>query len=206
MWNFTSCFSPNFALKNLFLFFFIVAFSSPALADGRSSNRRKIDFGHLQTWEEFKEKALQQDAQDESEGSAYLISGSLLTVAGLVGYQNTQNSVEKIAYSVFQSIGILGIGYGAELRSTTRDSVMFYYSIEGVPSLSLEQKNQLAAGYSNMWQKNHDNARIVKIVTHLVAGTLSVYNGQREKGELGQALTLLGGIHLFAALSIGLDF
>ena len=197
------------AFKKFFIFFLALILTSVSLlpvakAAGES---REISLSQVKDWHQFKLKIEQQDRQDQIRGNAYMISGGLLVIGGIIGYHNAHNSVEKLAYSVSQSLGVAGIGYGAYLSFVGSEQKAFYQSIENSKSLTDENRNELVRNYVDTWEKNRKNERITRIVTHSIVGALNIYNGVREEqNDLKQGLIILGGVNLLAAISLSFEF
>jgi CTP synthase (UTP-ammonia lyase) len=168
---------------------------------------REISLSEVKDWHQFKLRIEQQDHQDQVKGNAYMISGALLVVGGIVGYHNAHNAVEKLAYSVSQSLGVAGIGYGAYLSFVGSEQKAFYQSIENSKSLNDANKNELVRNYVDTWKENQRTERLTRIVTHSIVGALNIYNGSREEqSDLRQGLMILGGVNLLAALSLSFEF
>jgi hypothetical protein len=143
-----------------------------------------------------------QQAIEMKTGQAYILSGSLLILGGIIGYHNAHTPVEKLAYSVSQSLGVAGVGYGAFLHSVGSDQRTFFQSVSASKSLTIENKNELAQSYVATWRENRQNEKMIKIVTHSIVAAVNLYNGLLEEGELRQGLVALGGINFLAAVSI----
>lgn len=167
---------------------------------------REISLSEVKDWHQFKIKIEQQEQQDQKKGQAYMISGGLLVIGGIIGYHNAHNSVEKLAYSVSQSLGVAGIGYGAYLSFVDSEQSSFYRSIESSKGLTDQNKNEIVRNYVAQWQENKRSERITRIATHALIGGLNIYNGMREEGDLRQGLIVLGGVNLLAAISLSFDF
>lgn len=168
---------------------------------------REVSLSEVRDWHQFKLKIQEQEKHDQLKGQAYMISGALLVAGGIVGYHNAHNSVEKLAYSVSQSLGVAGIGYGAYLNFVSSEQSSFYQSIDRSRSLTEENKNELVRNYVSNWQENKRAERLTRIATHSLIGALNIYNGFREEqGDLRQGLFVLGGVNLLAAISLSLEF
>jgi len=178
---------------------FILAFTFGAQA---KNSLRDLNLHDASTWEEFKTVIKKQERDEILNGRAYVISGALLALGGMVGYHNAQTSVEKLAYSVTQSLGVAGIGYGAYLHNVGSPQRSFYQSVESSQSLTLENKNELVWHYVTNLKEDRATERLIKIVTHSLVSAINIYNGMREQGELRQGLIALGGIHALAAISV----
>lgn len=172
-----------------------------------SAKEAEIDLSEVKTWSEFKSQIEEKEKRDQMTGQAYMISGGLLVLGGLIGYHNSRNSVEKLAYSVSQSLGVAGIGYGAYLSFVDSEERSFYETIDKSNSLSATNRDEIVRNYVVNWEENRRAERTTRIVTHSIVGVLNVYNGLREEqSDLKQGLVIIGGINLLAALSLTLEF
>lgn len=197
MWNLDSVYK-------IFLTLIIIFSGASTLAESKTKEIRLAD---VKTWNEFKVKMEQEERKDHLKGQAYMISGGLLVIGGIIGYHNAQNSVEKLAYSVSQSLGVGGIGYGAYLSFVDSEQRSFYRSVESSQSLSEENKNEIVRNYVLNKAENERSERITRIVTHSIVGALNVYNGLREEqNDLRQGLIILGGVNILAAISLSFEF
>lgn len=182
--------------RSLILSTLILSFSISAFA------RRDYSLEDTQDWAQFQNLIERQQAEEMKTGQAYVISGSLLILGGIIGYHNARTPIEKLAYSVSQSLGVAGVGYGSYLHSIGSDQRSFYESVLASKSLSTENKNELVQNYVRTWRENRQNEKMIKIVTHSIVAAVNLYNGLREEGELRQGLVALGGINFLAAVSI----
>lgn len=186
-------------MKKLFVVFAIVFFGAAAQA---KFGLRELSLYDSTTWDEFKAAVQKQEENDRRNGQAYMISGTLLVLGGMVGYHNAQTSIEKLAFSVTQSLGVAGIGYGAYLYNVGNPHQSFFESLESTKSLSTSQKDDLVRHYVADLREDRTNEKFIKIVTHSIVSFVNFYNGMREEGELRQGLMALGGIHALAAISV----
>lgn len=192
-------------LKNKLLVMLIVSlFSASAFA---RSPGRELDISDVKTWNEFTEKMKTQEDRDRTDGQAYMISGALLVAGGIIGYHNSQSSVEKLAYSVSQSLGVAGIGYGAYLYNVGSEQTSFHQAVSSSTSLQMEQKDELVRNYVSEWRRNRYNERMIRILTHSIVAGMNFYNASREdQNELKQGLYVIGGVNALAAISLSFDF
>lgn len=181
-----------------FIFVLTALFALNSLA----KSSRPLSIEDVTTWEEFRTLVQQQENDEILNGRAYIISGAVLVLGGMIGYHNAKTSVEKLAYSVTESLGVAGIGYGAYLNTVGSPQRSLYESIEASKSLTLTNKNDLVRNYALSMKENRKNERLIKIVTHSIVSAVNLYNGLREEGELRQGLIALGGIHFLAAISV----
>jgi hypothetical protein len=108
-----------------------------------------------------------------------------------------------LAYSVSQSLGIAGIGYGAYLKNVGGEQRSFFETVENAHGLSLQDKDELVRSYSQTWKINRHNEKWLRIITHSLVAALNIYNGLNEEpGELRTGLFVIGGANALAAISL----
>ena len=185
--------------KQLLILLVGLLFSEMALA---RSLRRELSLHDVETWKEFQAMMIEQESIDRTDGIAYMISGAVLLAGGLVGYHNSKGNIEKLAYSVSQSLGIAGLGYGSYLYTVGAETRSFYESVKNTNGLSDTHRNDLTKNYVGQWKVQKDNERWMKVATYALVGALNMYNGSREEGELRQGLMIIGGVNLLAAISL----
>lgn len=188
-------------MKKLLLLLMVGIFVGEA-AQARSM-RRELSLDDIESWKDFNQVMIEQESVDRTDGVAYMISGAVLLAGGLVGYHNSQGNVEKLAYSVSQSLGIAGLGYGYYLYSVGTETRSFYEAVKNTNGLSEQNRNDLTKNYVAQWKVQQENEKWMKVATYALVGALNVYNASREKpGDLRQGLMVLGGVNLLAAISL----
>lgn len=160
----------------------------------------------VQTWEEFSKKVKMKTDKEQEEGRAYMISGGLLLVGSLVGYHNAHTTIEKLGYSIAQSLGVGGIGYGSYLYNIGGEERVIYTTIYQT-EIGTKEKDALVRSYTTQWKENKQRDKLIRIVTHSLVGVLNIYNGSRAtEDDLRQGLYAIGGINLLAALSLTITY
>lgn len=190
--------------KGMILFCLLMLSSQMVFA---RSPGRELSLDDVQSWKQFVETMKTQEDRDRVDGQAYMISGALLVVGGIVGYHNSGSSVEKLAYSVSQSLGVAGIGYGAYLYNVGSEQTSFYHTVNNTPSLNDSQKDELVKNYVTEWKTNRHNEKVIRIITHSIVAAMNFYNASREnQNDLKQGLYVIGGVNALAAVSLTFDF
>lgn len=168
-----------------------------------SAYHREVTLDKVENWQDFRKKMIEQENVDHTDGWAYMVSGGLLLAGGLVGYHNGQTPVEKLAYSVSQSLGVAGIGYGAYLHYVGGEERAFYDTVEHARGLRSQDKDELVRSYVQTWRINRHNEKVIRIVTHSLVAALNIYNAlQEERGDLRTGLMVIGGANALAAISL----
>jgi hypothetical protein len=164
---------------------------------------RAFSFKDLRTWQDFATAQEKQESKDQETGTAYMISGVLLSIGGSVGYHNAKTSVEKLAYSFTQSLGVAGVGYGAYLYHVGNEHRSFYEAVRSTSSLTENQRNDLFLNYAEQVRVVQYNAKWIRIVSHALVGALNFYNASRESDQdLKQGLNVIGAANVLAAVSL----
>ena len=157
----------------------------------------------LQTddWKGFEDFIKETDRQDKVDGYSYLISGTLASVGGLVGYYSSADTFAKAVYSISQTIGVAAIGFGGYKLFVGNENRVFYKTLRA-SNLSATEKDLLLFNYR--LQKGAEEARVrkVKALTHGAIALLNIYNAMKEPHEdLKTALYFIGAVNFFAAIS-----
>ena len=190
----------------LTVFFTAQLFSTVAVAQIKI--HQEVNLDKVENWQQFS-KAMDEDINsEESTGRAYMISGGLLLLGGIVGYNGVNGSVERLAYSVVQSIGVAGIGYGAYLYKVGSDDRAFYETVQnangGLPNL---QKDLLFSSYKKIRAERKRNEKYIRMIAHSLVAAVNFYNASKaDQSDLRQGLYVLGGVNALVAISLAVDF
>jgi hypothetical protein len=144
----------------------------------------------------------QQKVDQEREGMAYIVSGGIAFVGGIVGYHNSKDVFAKGAYAVAQSLGVAAVGYGAHLRALGDEHRPLYATLNASRFLSLAEKDQFVKVYFQ-WEGQRDReSQKIAALTHGMLAGLNFYNGAIASHEdMRSALYFIGAINLLASLS-----
>jgi hypothetical protein len=185
----------------------LILFFSSSLSNAQLAPLKEVEVDKIQNWEQFDRIMLEQTETEEHTGQGYMISGGLLLVGGLVGYSSVSSNVEKLAYSVVQSLGVAGIGYGTYLYNVGGEERAFYRTVKGTNDLSLNAKNNLFKSYKGVWEQRRKNEKMIRILSHSLVAAINFYNGARaESTDLKQGLYVIGGVNALFALSMFIEF
>jgi hypothetical protein len=188
----------NFKLILIPLFILALAASSQAAEEEFKFNTAK--------WEEFAKEVELQKERDRRNGLSYMISGSLALVGGIVGNGLAEDTAERGIYTVFQTIGVASIGYGAYTWQVGGEERFIYSSLQ-YSKLSPEQKTQFLKAYNLNRKERERRERVVRAVTHGLIAALNFYNAsQQSQDSLKTTLAFVGGVNLLAAVSYTFEF
>lgn len=169
--------------------------------------QQEVDLNNVNDWKNFSQVMDEQIDTDERTGQAYMLSGGLLLLGGVVGYSSVGSSVEKLAYSVAQSLGVAGIGYGAYLLNVGGEERAFYQSVGKTSGLTLAQRDQLTKNYTAVWKERRRNEKLIRILSHSLVAAMNFYNASRtDQADLRQGLYVIGGVNAIVALSLFIEF
>ncbi len=170
------------------------AYASPDLNGDTSI---EINMG----WTRFESSVVHHENRDYLNGLSYIISGSIAVVGGFVGQSISQDPLEKGVYTVFQTIGIASIGYGAYTWKLGDEDRFLYETMKNT-SLSLSDRNAVLKSYYLQKTAREKSERTIKAVTHALIAALNLYSAtQQTKGPIQNGLYFVGGVNLLAAVS-----
>ncbi len=157
-------------------------------------------------WDYFEKTMKEQKRRDFDRGLSYVISGSLALVGGLAGSNATQDSVEKGVYTVFETIGISSVGYGAytmQIGSEERE----LFEVLSNSRLTADQKTEFLHSYYYHRMQTEKKERVIKALTHALIAGLNLYSAsQQQQATIKTGLFFIGGVNLLAALSFTFEF
>lgn len=157
-------------------------------------------------WEDFSKEVELQKEKDRKNGLSYVISGSLALVGGILGNHVAEDSAEKGVYTVFQTIGVASIGYGAYTWQIGGEERSVYQTLQ-YSKLTPEQKTQFLRAYNYQRKEKEKRDRYIRAVTHGLIAVLNFYNAsQQEQETLQSTFNFVGGFSLLAAISFTFEF
>lgn len=155
------------------------------------------------TWDTFSEIMRRQREREKMEGFSYMISGTLILLGAEVGYRDSQDDVQKFAYSFSQSLAIGAIGYGYFTYALGTPVNDVYEMLDSTPGLTLQQKEQMLRIYLKRHYERRQTERWIRIFSHSLIAAMNISRaGQTHDPELKNALYVLGGLNVVAAISI----
>ena len=187
------------SFKFLLVTLLTVSISSTALA----ADEFKFDTAK---WDTFAHEVEIQREKDRKNGLSYIISGSLALVGGIVGNSIAEDTAEKGIYTVFQTIGVASIGYGAYTWQVGGEERFLYQSLQ-TSKLTPEQKSQFLQSYNFQRKEREKRDHLVRAITHGLIAALNIYNASQQKQDsLKNALYFVGGVNALAAVSFTFEF
>lgn len=193
-----SSWAGNF--KFVLLFLFVSVFSGSAFA---AQDEFKFD---IHKWDEFAVAVEVQKEKDRRNGVSYVISGALALVGGIWGDSITDDTAEKGIYTVFQTIGVASIGYGAYTWQIGGEERSVYETLQ-YSKFTPEQKSHFLRAYNFQRKDREKRDRLIRAVTHGLIAGLNFYNASQQKQEsLKNTLYFVGGVNLLAAVSFNFEF
>lgn len=154
------------------------------------------------SWKNFKNSVQQSETLVRFNGESQIITGILALVAGLAGEAQTKRPLEKGVYSLFQSIGIASIGFGAYDLYVGSEEKKFYHLLDLSSSLNDAEKDQILRTYRRIDRVYQKRERQVKMVTFGLVALSQFYNASRVENEsVKNSLGFIGAINLIAAIS-----
>lgn len=185
--------------------FFILIFSliSPALQakDFPDLNRpRNLDWAHLSLLH-------QRDKEQQTKlGWSYIISGGIGFLGGFAGQSVAQDTLEKGAYTIFQSIGIAAMGYGLYKVYIGTEEQKFFSLLEN-SAITVEQKEAIYRAYQIQQKDLEKKENRIRALTHGLIAVLNLTNAaQQSPGVVRDSLYFIGGVNLLACGSYTFEF
>lgn len=181
----------------------ILSLSMPSL--GFASEDIKINEETIR-WEQYAKEIERQERRDYRNGLSYIISGSLALAGGIWGAGITDDNIEKGIYTVFQTIGIASVGYGAYTWKVGGEERDLYKTLNDV-RLTPEQKTLFLRSYYSQKKESEKRERYIKAITHGLIAGLNFYNASQQKQDsIKNGLNFIGGVNLLAAISFTFEF
>ena len=154
------------------------------------------------SWIEFEGLSKQKIEQDQLNGISYVVSGSLAIVGGFVGQNIAQDPLEKGTYTLFQTIGIASLGYGAYVWTIGDDSRLMYDMLSENKHLNNGAKTLVLQSYFEQRKKRNHRERVIRAITHALVAGFNIYNGTQQQYEpVRNALYFVGGVNALASIS-----
>jgi hypothetical protein len=157
-------------------------------------------------WDDFAKQIRLQKESDARRGLSYVISGSLALVGGIAGANLTDDNVEKGIYTIFQTIGIASIGYGAYVAKIGSEERTLFETLNNI-RMPPEQKTLVLRSYYYQTHERERKERLIKAVTHALIASLNFYSASQQKqATIRSGLYFIGGVNLLAAVSFSVEF
>lgn len=152
-------------------------------------------------WDAFQNYMDVRQEQDRVSGASYLISGTIATVGGLVGYYGSKDPFSRGVYAVSQSIGVAALGYGASQYWIGNEYNSFFYAVNSAP-LTPAQKSDLLRRFLERDREARQKTRWIKVATHSLLAIVNLYNSTREEDKnVRSVLQFLSGTNAVIAIS-----
>ncbi len=157
-------------------------------------------------WEDFSKEVELQKTRDYRNGLSYIISGALALGGGIWGASIAEDGAEKGIYTVFQTIGIASIGYGAYTWKIGSEERSIYQTLNDT-RLSAEQKSQFLKSYASVRQQREKQDRFIRSITHGLIAAINIYNAtQQDVDSVKSGLYFIGAVNLLACVSFTFEF
>lgn len=152
-------------------------------------------------WDSFHKYMNEKQKEDRLTGVSYIISGTVATIGGVVGYYNSDDSFSRGVYAIAQSVGVAAIGYGANRYWNGNEYNSFFYAVEGA-KLSSAQKVELLKRFLEKENEERAKTRWIKIATHSLIAVVNLYSAGREDDKnVRGVLSFLAGTNAVIAFS-----
>jgi hypothetical protein len=157
-------------------------------------------------WENFAKEIEIQKQKDYRNGLSYIISGALALGGGLWGSAIAEDGAERGIYTVFQTIGIASIGYGAYTWKIGGEERALYQTLNDT-KLTPEQKSQFLKSYAVVKKDKEKQDRFIRSITHGLIAAINIYNAsQQDTDSIKSGLYFIGAVNLLACASFTFEF
>lgn len=183
-------------------FFILLAFSVQAIAlEEVEVNKERI------YWKDFSKEVRLLKEADYRNGLSYIISGTIALAGGIWGESITDDPAEKGIYTVFQTIGIASVGYGAYQWKIGGEERALYDALRYTRGLSPKDKSLFLRTYYHQKKLRDKRERVIKAITHGLVAALNIYSAtQQDQSGVKNALFFVGGVNLLASASYTFEF
>lgn len=160
----------------------------------------------IENWNDFSQAIHTQKQKDYLNGWSYIISGGLALVGGILGTQVTNDPLERGVYTLFETMGIASIGYGAYIWKIGGEERFLYNTLQRT-HLTPDQKSEFLVSYHYQIKDRDQKDRALRSITHGLISALNFYSAnQQSQPGLKTTLNFIGGVNLLAAISFSFDF
>ncbi len=157
-------------------------------------------------WSDFEAKVQKKSKVDSVYGWSYIVSGILALGGGLIGEQRTSDPLELGVYTLFETMGVASIGYGAYVWKIGDEDRLMFNTLEGT-QMSNDLKTQFLVSYNHQLNMKDKSDRIIRGLTHGLISALNFYSASQQHQEgLKTTLNFIGGVNLLAAISFSVEF
>lgn len=158
-----------------------------------------------QNWSEFQARIKEDSQSSSQQGTALLVSSALLVGGSYL--VRVQDPVQVGAVSLIRTVGILGIGEGAESVWILDQNRIFQQAMDRAAGLSPELKSQVLRTYLELQAEQERKQNSIKAVTYSLVAAVNFYEGSRQGDDtIKTGLYFLGAVGLLRALTLTFDF
>jgi len=183
-------------MKKLLVLFFALFVSVSAQAANYD-----LEYQGPANWDSFHKYMNERQKEDRITGLSYIISGTVATLGGVLGYYQSDDSFSRGVYAIAQSVGVAAIGYGANKYWNGNEYNSFFYAVEGA-KLSPPQKMELLKRFLDKEKEEREKTRWIKIATHSLIAVVNLYSASREEDKhVRGVLNFLAGTNAVIAFS-----
>ncbi len=162
---------------------------------------RELSYEGDPQWNEFRHYVLEQQKEDQTNGVAYMISGTVAAIGGAVGYYQSEEIFSRTIFAITSNLGLAAIGLGATYYWTGNEVDSFFYAIDG-SSLNLQQRNEVLQRYLSKERQEKEHRRWIRVATHALLAAANFYSASQENSnEVRSVFYFLGAANTVLALS-----
>jgi hypothetical protein len=170
---------------------------------GATAHAKSLEYP--QNWSAFQSEVRAHSKSNNRHGTALIVSSVLLVASSYLVHVN--DPVQVGAVSLLRTVGLLGIGEGAEYVWVSDQRRIFQEAIDRSYGLSEDSKNQILRAYLDLQYEEQRRRDLIKTMTYSLVAAVNIYEGSRQSDEtLRTGLYFLGTVGLLRALTLSIDF
>ena len=157
------------------------------------------------TWPQFR-RQVQDEAENSSrKGTALIVSSTLLVGGSFV--LRVQDPVQNGVVGLIRTVGLLGIGEGAEQIWVSDQRRIFQETLDRSLGLAETSKTEILKHYLELQQEARKHRNTIKVATYSLVAAVNFYEASRQTDEtVKTGLIFLGAVGLLRTLTLTIDF
>lgn len=162
----------------------------------------QLALSEVTTWSEYAAVYEKKKDKEENEGISYMISGGIAIVGGSIGQGVAKDPFEKAAYSLFQTMGIASLGYGAYQWKIGDEDRLMFETLQKTPMFTDREKLLFLKSFQYQKKERQQRVQVIKAVTHGLIAAFNLYNGsQQSQSGIRSSLYFIGGVNVLACVN-----
>jgi hypothetical protein len=161
------------------------------------------NYENVRNWKEFSQDVADHTAREQQEGIVYMATGALALVGGVAGYFSSQDPFAKAAFSLTESLGIAGVGYGAYEYNIGGSDRAFENIISNSSTLSAQQRDDILQHFLAEKKLRKEKSKNILMLTYGAIAAANLVNATHETDPaLRTGLYFLSAFNALGLLSL----